>query len=100
MVRGIYGNYDGCARARGSRWLLVGAILFPRELNLGGKAPPYDLRQRRLGLYVDFVGDLYLLPCLVIHSRSQVLGQEVGNVLDERTATVNVQTLQAVADAE
>src|SRR5258708_35472465 len=100
MVRGIYWNYDCCAGARGSRWLLVGRILSTGELNLSGKAAPYDLRQHRLGLNVDFVGDLCLPSCLVIHCCSQLSGQEVGNVLDERTATVNVQTLQAVANAE
>src|ERR1700737_2660991 len=100
MVRGIYGDDDCCARARGSGWLLVGRNLSRGELNISWKAAPYDPGQPRLGLNVDFVGDLYLPSCLVIHGCSQVWGQEVGNVLDERTATVNVQTLQAVANAE
>src|ERR1700730_719852 len=100
MVRGIYGDDDGCARTGGSGWLPVGQILSSGELNTSWKAAPYDLRQHRRGLNVDFVGDLYLPSGLVIHGCSQVLGQEVGNVLDERAATVNVQTLQAVANAE
>src|ERR1700730_2973461 len=99
MVRGIYWNYDCGARARGSRWLLLGRILARGGLNLHWKAAPYDLRQQRLGLNVDFVRDLDLPSRLVIHRGAQRLGQEVGNVLDERPATVNVQTLQAVANA-
>src|ERR1700686_5859156 len=100
MVRGIYWNYHACACFRGSRWLLLRRIPSAGELNMSRKAAPYDLRQHRLGLNGDFVGDLYRPSCLVIHGCSQVWGQEVGNVLDERTATVNVQTLQAVANAE
>src|SRR5260370_33972688 len=94
MVRGIYWNYDGCARPRGGRWLRLGRILSARELNLGRKAAPYDLRQHRLGLNGDSVGDLYRPSCLVIDSCSQACRQKVWNGLDEQTATVVGQTLQ------
>jgi len=82
MVKEIYWNYDGCARARASRWRLVGRILSPPELNLSGSCP-YDLRQHRWGL-CRLVGDLYRLPARDSQS-SAGLGAGSREWLDERT---------------
>jgi len=50
--------------------------------------------------YLDCMRDCDLLACCVIDARAQCFRQEVRDVLDERTAAVNVEALEAIADAE
>src|SRR5215471_20281796 len=76
-----------CALARKRRWT-------------GSMRIRNNLGERGLCLNRDGMRDGDFSSRLVIHFRASVFRQEVRDVLDERTLAENVQTLQAVTDAE
>src|ERR1700751_1802204 len=59
-----------------------------------------DLGESRSRLNCYRVREWNFHACFVIHFRADIFGQEVGDVLNERTFAENVQALQAVADSE
>jgi hypothetical protein len=62
--------------------------------------PAKNLRELRVQLDLDLVGDGDFSSRGVVDLCAQVRRQEIGDVLDERSAAENVETLQSVADAE
>jgi hypothetical protein len=81
------------------RYLAYSDITRRRRVH-GYPVVPHDSCQHRAGLDGDLVCNRHLPSRFVIYGVTLVWIQPRSNVLDQRTATINIQALQSVTDTE